>query len=86
MKISFFTIILDGMPFLKHLTEQLLPIAHEWFFIEGVAAPVKDTQHCSVPPSWAYEPSTFLSTDGTTEFLDNLQKKDHRIKVIREKR
>jgi glycosyltransferase involved in cell wall biosynthesis len=83
MKVTFFTILLDGMPFLPYLADLLLPVAHEWFFVEGATRPVKCTRHCALPPAWSYDPATGLSTDGTKEYLDQLAARDPRVKVIR---
>jgi len=83
VKVSFFTIVLNGMPFLPYLIESLIDVAHEWFFIEGAVLPQHCTNHCNMPPAWSYDPKTFLSTDGTTQLLDRYEKDNKKIKIIR---
>ncbi len=84
MKISFFTIVLNGMPFLPYLIESMINSAHEWFFVEGATLPKKDTSFCNLPPEWSYNKKTKLSVDGTTDFLNDYTRKyPKKIKIIR---
>lgn len=62
--IYFFTLVLDGMPYItNHLPVfNRLSVPWKWIIIEGVSAPVKDTSWCKrIPPR--------LSEDGTHEYL-----------------
>lgn len=65
--IHFFTIVLDGMPWITHHLPVFhrLPCEWDWTIIEGVAAPVKDT-------AWCRSISPRLSLDGTHEYLQSL--------------
>lgn len=79
MKVVFFSIVLDGMPWVTfHYPEfRKLAFDWEWHVVEGVAASVKDTQWCrSIPPR--------LSNDGTTQYLDSLEF-DSRVRLYRKK-
>lgn len=75
MKILFFTIVLDGLPFLPLIYSELrkLPkeIEWEWVTCEGVAKPV----HCT---RWVAPMRPRLSNDGTTEYLNSLFQFDTR--------
>lgn len=67
MKVVFFTIVLDGMPFIPcHLpTFNRLKFDWEWHVVEGVALP----NHCT---SWCSKVEPRLSRDGTTEYLRSI--------------
>lgn len=67
-----FTLVLNGMPFIKTQAEIIPCIFDKWYIIEGVSLPVNDTNWCQVIPSKYYN-SNYLSIDGTTEFIDSLQ-------------
>ena len=67
-KITFLMIVYNGMPFIKSCIESILPFAHEIIVVEGV---VED-----------FSKNT-LSTDGTTDVLDDLEKEHSKIKVLR---
>ena len=91
LKIAFVTLVYDGMPFLRHHPRvfQRLNIPWEWHIVEGVALLRHDTAWSVASggrvPAWAMKNS--LSTDGTTEFLDQQQKKNpDRIFVYRKPR
>ena len=79
LKIHFFTIVLNGMPFIDKHIETFLKIESDWHWhiIEGVAELKNDTAW-SVANGGRIE-SYFhhngLSNDGTTEYLDSLKKK-----------
>ena len=75
-----FTIVLNGMPFIKQQMDIIPKVFDHWYIIEGVALPVKDTSWCHTPASEFYD-ANYLSTDGTTEFLDSIQ--SDKITVIR---
>lgn len=67
IRIVFFTIVLNGMPYIKHHYPEFLKLSGpwEWCVIEGVAAPMHCTSWCKrIPPG--------LSSDGTTEYLYGL--------------
>ena len=74
--IHFFTIVLNGEPFIRHHINvfRKLPFPWVWHIIEGLAGHVRDT-------AWGAKrggalPDEFLatarSTDGTSEYLDHL--------------
>ncbi len=76
LPVHFFTIVLNGMPFLRHHIEMLkqLPFEWHWHVVEGVAALKHDT-------AWSLSRGGFvsdethlmgLSLDGTSEYLDAL--------------
>lgn len=73
--ITFFTIVLDGMPWItRHLPEfRKLPFPWRWIVVEGVAQNV----HCT---SWCAKLEGRLSSDGTREYLDSLH--DSRMTVL----
>ena len=76
--IHFFTIVLNGMPFLTHHIEEMrkLRVPWHWHIVEGLAELKHDTAW-SVP-SGGHIPAGFdkngLSIDGTTEYLNALAK------------
>jgi len=91
LKIAFVTLVYDGMPFLRHHPSvfRQLNMPWEWHIVEGVALLRHDTAWSVASggrvPAWAMKNS--LSTDGTTEFLDQQQKKNpDRIFVYRKPR
>lgn len=67
MKVVFFTIALDAMPWITHHYPvfRKLKIPWEWWVMEGVAAPEKCT-------SWCKQLAPRLSKDGTSEYLQSL--------------
>jgi hypothetical protein len=80
LPIHFFTIVLNGQPFIQHHLEQLrkLPFRWHWHIIEGAADLKHDTAWSlhsggNVPAS---EHRNGLSTDGTTEYLDRLAREN----------
>jgi ADP-heptose:LPS heptosyltransferase len=79
MPIHFFTIVLNGEPFIRHHLEQFLklPFRWHWHIVEGVAELKYDT-------AWSLQQGgritgelhkNGLSNDGTTEYLDALSRK-----------
>jgi hypothetical protein len=77
LKIHFFTIVLNGMPFIKEHIEVFLKIAPDWHWhiIEGVAELKNDTAW-SLANGGRIENSFHnngFSNDGTTEYLDSLK-------------
>lgn len=86
--IHFFTIVLNGMPFLKYHIEMLkhLPFPWVWHVIEGAAELVGDT-------AWGAQNGGELKTkfhhdglsiDGTTEYLDQLAEEyPEQVKIYR---
>lgn len=78
LPIHFFTIVLNGEPFIRHHIEALsaLPFNWHWHIVEGTARLVRDTAWSihtggKVPDEFA----TGLSNDGTTNYLDELAQK-----------
>jgi hypothetical protein len=74
--IHFFTIVLNGEPFIRHHLEvfQQLPFRWHWHIIEGVAALAHDTAW-SLANGGRIDPACHaggLSNDGTREYLDAL--------------
>jgi len=67
MKVAFFTIVLDGMPYISwHLPMMnKLSLDWEWHVVEGVARPT----HCT---KWCKTIDARLSVDGTREYLDEI--------------
>ena len=75
-----FTIVLNGMPFIKQQNDIIPKVFDHWYIVEGVALPVKDTSWCRLPSSEFYD-TNYLSVDGTREYLDSIQ--SDKITVIR---
>lgn len=70
--LEIFTIVLNGMPFIK---EQLpifsrIRVPWRWHIVEGVATPVKCTGWCQ--PVLPTDHRGWLSKDGTSEYLDSI--------------
>jgi hypothetical protein len=80
MKRIAFTLVLNGMPFIKQQAEIIPKIFDEWYIIEGAVIPVRDTGWCKNIPQEFYS-STYRSIDGTSEFLDSIE--CDKIKIIR---
>jgi hypothetical protein len=79
LKIHFFTIVLNGMPFIKKHIETLnnLKIQWHWHIIEGVADLKNDTAW-SIANGGKIDDSLHnlgRSNDGTTEYLDEIKNK-----------
>jgi len=79
MPIHFFTIVLNGEPFIRHHQEQFLqlPFRWHWHIIEGVAELNHDTAWSL--PNGGRISGTFhdngLSNDGTSSYLDQISRK-----------
>ncbi len=76
LPVHFFTIVLNGEPFIRYHIEKFstLPFEWHWHIIEGVAALRKDTAW-SVAHGGHISPELHrdgLSSDGTSEYLDEL--------------
>lgn len=76
MPVHFFTIVLNGMPFIRYHIEQFrhLPFRWHWHIVEGAARLAHDTAWSvaaggRLPESYHRQG---LSVDGTTEYLDQL--------------
>ena len=88
LKIHFFTIVLNGMPFIEaHIGEMLkLPFDWRWHIVEGIASLSHDTAW-SAANGGRIDPSLHrdgLSNDGTTEYLDRLAALyPHKVTVYR---
>jgi len=78
LSVHFFTIVLNGQPFIRHHIEQMrqLPFRWHWHIVEGVAELKHDTAWSKVTggmiPALLHRDG--LSVDGTTEYLDTLKK------------
>lgn len=77
LPVHFFTIVLNGMPFIRHHIDEFrhLPFRWHWHIVEGVAELVGDTAWSR--PNGGHIPDSFhnqgRSIDGTAEYLDELQ-------------
>lgn len=80
MKKIAFTIVLNGMPFIKHQIDNILNNFDMWYIIEGPVKPIKDTDWCKHIPS-KYLNDVNMSVDGTYEFLNQIS--HPKIKIIR---
>ena len=74
MKISYITIVLNGMPFLQYCLESMLPFAHEIIIIEG-----------GVPNCMFAANEDGSSKDGTVEFLQKFSSDKSNVKIIQGK-
>ncbi len=89
--LHFFTIVLNGEPFIRHHLEQFLklPFRWQWHIIEGVAELKHDTAW-SLPNGGKISDTLHkngLSNDGTTEYLDRIaQEHPDRITLYRKPR
>lgn len=76
LPIHFFTIVLNGEPFIRHHLAmfQTLPFKWHWHIVEGVASQVHDSSWCARNGGRITEElhANGLSNDGTTEYLDKL--------------
>jgi hypothetical protein len=79
MRFNVFTIVLDGLPWIKMHLDRLraTDLDWRWTIVEGVARPTKDT-------AWVRGIAPRLSIDGTTAYLDSIE--DKRVKIIRASR
>lgn len=75
-----FTIVLNGIPFIKEQYKVIPNVFDEWYIIEGVVKPTLDTSWCRSISKEFYS-DKYLSIDGTKEFLDEI--KSDKIKIIR---
>ncbi len=77
LPIHFFTIVLNGQPFIQHHAEvfRRLPFPWHWHIVEGVAELNHDTAWSKATGGQIPEKlhRNGLSLDGTTEYLDALQ-------------
>ena len=88
LPIHFFTIVLNGMPFIRYHLDVFdrLPFRWHWHVVEGVASLVHDT-------AWSVDAGGHvgstahvggLSVDGTTAYLDEIATRDRvRVSVYR---
>lgn len=79
MRIAF-TLVLNGMPYIKQQAEIIPGCFDKWYIVEGVALPVKDTSWCGLVPAHLHD-QDYLSVDGTKEFLDSIA--SDKIVIIR---
>lgn len=75
-----FTLVLNGMPFIKQQMEIIPEVFDHWYIIEGVAFPNNCTSWCKLPSNKWYN-SNFCSMDGTYEYLNEI--KHPNITIIR---
>jgi ADP-heptose:LPS heptosyltransferase/predicted O-methyltransferase YrrM len=78
LPVHFFTIVLNGEPFIRHHLEQFqkLPFPWQWHIIEGVAELRHDTAW-SLPNGGRINDTLHkngLSNDGTTDYLDRISR------------
>lgn len=77
LPVHFFTIVLNGMPFISHHIDELrhLPFRWHWHVVEGAAELLGDTAWSRA--AGGHIPASFhaagRSVDGTSEYLDALQ-------------
>jgi glycosyltransferase involved in cell wall biosynthesis len=79
LPVHFFTIVVNGMPFIQHHLESFrkLPFDWHWHIVEGIADLVHDTawgkrNGGSIPENLH---DKGLSVDGTTAYIDEIQRK-----------
>lgn len=88
LPVHFFTIVLNGEPFIRYHEQMLLDLdcPWHWHVVEGVASLVKDTAW-SVASGGHIPPEVHnrgKSNDGTTEYLDELQARfPNRVTIYR---
>lgn len=75
-----FTIVLNGMPFIKEQYKYIPKCFDKWYIVEGAVKPSNCTSWCKTIPE-KYLNQYKCSTDGTYEFLNEIQ--SDKIKVIR---
>lgn len=77
LPIHFFTIVHNGMPFIKKHLEVFEQLACEWHWhiIEGVALLEEDTLWSLQNGGYLPENISILSNDGTSEYLDSIAEK-----------
>lgn len=71
MKKIAFTLVLNGMPFIKRQAEIIPEVFDYWFIVEGATLPIYDTSWCKNIDN-QYFSDKKLSVDGTTEYLDSI--------------
>lgn len=87
LPVSFFTIVFDGMPFIKYHLErfQRLNFPWHWYIVEGLSHVAGDPGSRGHKRRGGHIPKKYtshLSSDGTKEYLDELSKLDN-VTVIR---
>lgn len=80
MKKIAFTLVLNGLPFIKKQASIIPNVFDVWYIIEGATLPVKDTAWCKNIDNEYYNDKK-ISIDGTSEFLDSIA--SDKIKIIR---
>jgi hypothetical protein len=91
MPIHFFTIVLNGMPFIRYHVKMFkdLPYDWHWHIVEGVADLKYDTQWSLINGGRIVDSLHLdgLSNDGTTEYLDVLKDSySERISIYRKEK
>lgn len=82
MKKIAFTIVFNGMPFLRKQVGYIPQTFDHWYIIEGPAKNTHDTQWCKKIPE-QYLSDRNLSRDGTTEFIDQIARDHDNVTVYR---
>ena len=80
MRIYFFTLVYEGMPWVrgqKELAGHLRGLDFCWHWAEGLAGHISDTSWCA--ERGGNLPSSPVSTDGTREFLRQWAREDQRM-------
>lgn len=75
--LNIFTIVLNGMPYIRDIYSSLYGIDCRWTIVHGIAEPVLDTSWCRGIES--------VADDGTLSFLETIER-DPRVKVLRQDR
>jgi glycosyltransferase involved in cell wall biosynthesis len=75
--VHFFTIVHNGMPFIKRHLEMFEQLSCEWHWhiIEGPAALIKDSSWSLKNGGHLPENTSILSNDGTSDYLDSIAEK-----------
>jgi radical SAM superfamily enzyme YgiQ (UPF0313 family) len=90
LPLHFFTIVLNGMPFIKYHIKMLqsLPFDWTWHIVEGVAELNHDTGWSVITGGQVVDSfhRNGLSKDGTSEYLDSLEKEfPNKVFIYRKK-
>jgi ADP-heptose:LPS heptosyltransferase/glycosyltransferase involved in cell wall biosynthesis len=87
LPVHFFTIVLNGEPFIRHHINifRRLPFKWHWHIVEGVADLVHDTGWCRSRGGRITKDlhACGLSADGTTAYLDQLARENPEVTIYR---
>ena len=74
--LNILTIVLNGMPFIKHHHAELAKLSDwRWTIVEGASSNSRDT-------AWCARQNPQLTADGTTEYVRQLAKDDKRVQYV----